>query len=36
MTDFNTSTDYYIADLSWGAVVVRNDEGESEEEKKCD
>lgn len=31
MTDFSTSTDYYIADLSWGAVVVRNDEEREED-----
>lgn len=31
MTDFNTFADYYIADLSWGAVVVRNDEKSEED-----
>lgn len=31
MTDCYNSTDYYIADLDWGAVVVRNDEESKED-----
>ena len=31
MSDFNTSTDFYIADLDWGAIVVRNGENAEED-----